>query len=77
MSCLFENYRDFMFAIIEEAVEDYKFLKENDLDEIELYDRSRISKREIEKFFRSEWCDLLLASMKFTGEDILRYLNRE
>ena len=64
-------------AIIKRAVKDYKLLKERGVDVLYFKIGGTISKKEIESFFRSEWCDILLSNMKVTGEDILDYLNRE
>lgn len=71
------NFNELALSIIEKAVTDYKLLLELNVKEIEFCDEGRISKVELEDFFRSEWCDFLLCSMRLTGEDILRYLNRE
>ena len=70
-------FDDLAFSIVERAVYDYKLLKSLNVEKLESYDEGSISKRELEKFFRSEWCDYLLQNMKLTGEDILDYLNRE
>lgn len=70
------NFKEMAFFIVERAVVDYKLLQELGVNEINLLDEGMISKAELEDFFRSEWCDFLLCSMKLTGEDILRYLNR-
>ena len=51
------------FAIIQQAVEDYKYCKENQLP----------TKR-IEEFLKSTWCDTLLQNMRLSGDDILMYL---
>jgi hypothetical protein len=51
------------FAIITQAVEDYKE-----------YKRNGYPTDEIEEFLLSEWCNVLLENMKLTGEDILRFL---
>lgn len=72
-----DYFNELAFSIIERAVSDYKFLKKYGLKEAVVEDDNKIFKTEIEDFFRSEWCDFLLQNMKLTGEDILRYLNRE
>ena len=71
-----DQFNELACSIINRAVEDYKLLKELNVETIRFCDRSRVSKKELERFFRSEWCDFLLCNMRFTGEDILRYLNR-
>lgn len=71
------NFNELALSIIEKAVNDYKLLLELNVKEIDFFDEGRISKVELEDFFRSEWCDFLLCNMRLTGEDILRYLNRE
>lgn len=70
------NFNELALSIIEKVVTDYKLLLELNVKEIEFCDEGRISKVELEDFFRSEWCDFLLCNMRLTGEDILRYLNR-
>ena len=54
------------FAIIDQAIQDYRKLKSEGLPTIE-----------VEKFFKSEWCDFLLLNMKLTGLDILMQLESE
>ena len=71
------NFNELALSIIEKAVNDYKLLLELNVKEIDFFDEGRISKAELEDFFRSEWCDFLLGNMRLTGEDILRYLNRK
>lgn len=71
------NFNNLALSVIEKAVNDYKLLLELNVKEINFCKEGRISKVEIEEFFRSEWCDFLLSNMKLTGEDILRYLNRD
>lgn len=70
------NFNELALFIIEKAVTDYKLLLELNVKEIEFCNEGKISKVELEDFFRSEWCDFLLCNMRLTGEDILRYLNR-
>lgn len=62
------NYKGLAFAIILQAVEDYRFCKEFHMEE-EL--------KEVEEFFKSEWCNQLLLNMKLTGKDILTFLESE
>ena len=61
-----KNYKMLSFAIIDQAVQDYRMLKAEGLSTLEL-----------EKFFKSEWCDWLLLNMKLTGLDILMQLESE
>lgn len=78
MWCNFsESVKELAFDIVEQAVSDYKLLLESGMDSLNLLDEGCISKAEIESFFHSEWCDILLLNLKVTGEDILYYLNRE
>ena len=72
-----EVFKEIAFSIIEQAIDDYKRLKRLDIDCLVIDKERPISKREIENFFHSEWCDFLLSTIDLTGEDILRYLNRE
>lgn len=71
------QYNDLVLSIIEKAVNDYRLLKEIGAKKIYLLDEGTISKKELEDFFCSDWCDFLLSNMDLTGKDILRYLNRE
>ena len=57
------GYRDLAYAIVEQAVEDYKearFIGEES--------------EEIEEFFGSRWCEFLLDGFQFTGLEIIRIL---
>lgn len=65
--------RDLMLAIVWQAIEDYRYLKEHELEFMSEYGVGA-SKCEIEHFFKSEWCDYLLDSIHITGKDILRML---
>ena len=67
--------RDLMLAIVWQAMEDYRYLKEHGLEFIDEYGVGA-SKYEIEHFFKSEWCDYLLDSIHITGKDILRMLKK-
>ena len=71
------EYKEIAFEIIIKAIDDYRFLKEIGASKVDLIDEGVISKEEIEDFLRSNWCNFLLSNMELTGEDILRYLNRE
>lgn len=70
------EYKELAFAIIINAIDDYRFLKEIGASKVDLIDEGVISKEEIEDFFHSDWCDFLLLNMNLTGKDILRYLDR-
>ena len=72
-----KQFNELALSIVEKAVHDYKLLKNFNVDEIYIFQEGGVSKCEIEEFFRSEWCDFLLQNIKITGEDILRYLDRE
>ena len=71
------QFKDLAFTIIIKAVNDYRLLKTIRSNRIVIKNEGTISKNEIENFFHSDWCDFLLSNMNLTGEDILRYLNRE
>lgn len=60
------NYKGLAFAIILQAVEDYRLPKEFGCDT-----------SKIEEFFKSDWCDQLLLNLKLTGKDILTVLESE
>lgn len=59
------GYRDLAFAIVTQAVEDY----------IERKSYGGYVGH-LTKFFRSNYCDILLADLPITGEDIIRELKR-
>lgn len=71
----YDGYVRLAFAIVTQAVKDYKKaakrLMKNHSNK-EAYDEIL----ELERFFRSEWCDFLLQG-KMTGEYILSKLNKE
>ena len=69
------NFDILAFSIIEKAVNDYKLLLELNTAEINFCNEGKISKVEIEDFFKSDLCDSLLQNIDMTGEDILKYLN--
>jgi hypothetical protein len=65
--------------ILEKAIDDYRFLKNNKLDDFKIRGWGEISIKEIEKFLQSSWCDGLLESIssKLTGKEIMYYLRLE
>ena len=71
------GFKEVGFAIIEQAVKDYRMLKRMGVSKLAFDTGGIISKSEIENFFHGEWCDFLLQNIKLNGEDILRYLDRE
>ena len=70
-------YKELGFSIVIQAIKDYRTLQRHGVDKLIKNKQKKLDKREIEDFFRSDWCDFLLCNMRLTGEDILRYLNRE
>ena len=69
--------KDLAFYIIIQAIEDYRILQRHGVDKLIKNKQKKLDKREIEDFFRSDWCDFLLSNMNLTGKDILEYLDRE
>ena len=61
-----KTYKMLSFAIIDQAIQDYRMLKAEGLSTVE-----------IENFFKSEWCDFLLLNINLTGLDILMQLESE
>ena len=63
-------------AILEQSIEDYKTLKERGVEEICEAGRSKYSLKEIEAFFKSNWCETLLSYVSsktvLSGENILK-----
>ena len=57
------SYQDLAYAVVEQAVEDYKECR-----------RNHRSVYEVVTFFKSEWCNLLLKNTPFNGEEILAVL---
>ena len=57
------SYQELAYAVVEQAVEDYKEKKALGED---------VS--EIEEFLKSKWCDLLLTNTPFSGKGILEAL---
>lgn len=60
------GYQDLAYAIVQQAVEDYRYSAEPD-----------VSIKELRRFFRSKWCKRLLADSELTGEQILDILESE
>ena len=58
--------------IFEQAIADYRYLKKHNLTKLKIKE-TIISIEEIEKFFRSSWCDGLLEAInsKLTGKDLI------
>lgn len=68
-------YNELALRILMRAVNDYKLLKELECTKLTVEDENVISLVELERFFRSEWCDFLLSSIsKLSGRDILKML---
>ena len=69
------------FAIITQAIEDWKDLEAKNAARCDdnKGDRGAYSYKDIEKFFLSEWCDVILYAhgIKITGRDIVRMLKKE
>lgn len=74
---MFEYYNDLALAIVQQAVEDYKLLQFLGVEKYYFFEDQKTTKTEIEEFFRSPWCDLLLSSVQLTGLDILKRLGVE
>lgn len=60
------EYKQLAFAIILQAIDDYRENKE--------WNRPN---DEVEEFFESKWCNALLQNLKLTGKDILEHLRKE
>lgn len=60
------GYQDLAYAIVEQAVEDYRLERNNP---------RKLNK--IKKFFTSKWCDCLLKDTSFDGKEILKRLESE
>lgn len=65
----FNEYVDLAEAVVRQAVADYKAIQEGKIDE-----NKRVNKKEIEKFFRSDWGDLLCCGK---AEGVLRIIKKE
>lgn len=73
------NSEQLASAIVERAVSDYRELKTKDVEEIKPFYRGTYSKKEIEVFFHSDWCETILRGIgsRADGVTILRYLKHE
>ena len=68
-------YSTLALGILLRAIEDYKLLKEYDCTRLVVKNGGVISSEELEEFFNSRWCDVLLDSIsELTGRDILKML---
>jgi hypothetical protein len=73
-----ELYNELAIEILLRAIEDYKLLKKYGFDKILTDDKCWISKKELETFFNSNWCNFLLKQLSdLTGKQVLEMLNRE
>lgn len=70
------GWDDLALCIIEKAVKDYKTMKRMGVERMKV-NKKVVTKKEIEDFFNSTWCDFLIRGMNITGKDILRHLQRD
>lgn len=62
--------------IIEQAIEDYRELKKQKIEKVKR-NGDAYSLKDIEHFFKSNWCDYLLESVhsKLKGKDVLKKIS--
>ena len=60
------GYQDLAYAIVTQAIEDYREYRPN---------KKKLSP--LKDFFKSEWCNTLIKDLNLTGEYILRRLESE
>lgn len=65
----YKNMNVLAFAIILQAIEDYRTAKKEFAPDEEI--------EELEEFFTGEWCEFLLTNTKVTGREILELLKNE
>lgn len=69
------NTSTLALGILLRAIEDYKLLKKYGYTRMVLRNEGVISIDELEEFFNSRWCDVLLDSIsELNGRDILKML---
>lgn len=66
-------------AIVFQAAEDYRDLRRRGVEERNTRDNGKYSYVEIEKFLKSDWCNIILRGIgsRFRGDTILRNLRQE
>ena len=69
-----EGWMDLRTAIIEKAIDDYKRMVKKSGDRY-ITGNGCYNILEIEKFFKSEYCTMLLSDVGITGRDILKELH--
>ena len=69
-----ERWMDLRTAIIERAIDDYKIIVKKTGDRY-ITGNGCYNIPEIEKFFKSEYCTMLLSDVGITGRDILKELH--
>lgn len=75
-----EVYKKLIHAIIIQAVDDYKYLKRNNLEHYrDRGSRDTYSVKELERFFKGKWGNALIDStnINLTGNEVLSKISQE
>lgn len=68
-------YNELALSILMRAIDDYRMLQKFGCKKLIVEDDNVISLKELEEFFNSRWCDVLLSSIsELRGRDILKML---
>jgi hypothetical protein len=71
------DYKMLGYEIVRQAIDDYRMLREMKRTRYATIAGGIISKREIESFLCSKWCEVLLSDFGMSGRDILKVLKAE
>jgi hypothetical protein len=74
-----KEYQELIYEILRRAFDDYAELKKENVTQKSMKDGGKYSLREIRKFLRSEWCQMLLKGIdaKITGEELIEALQMQ
>ena len=66
-------------AIVVQAINDYRELEKREVNSVRTRREGTYSKREIEDFFESNWCDTLLGeiSENYTADEVYRCITEK
>lgn len=72
-------FKSLCFAVVTQAVNDYKYLKENGILSYKTAGCGEFSKTEIKKFLNGEWCDKILSfiNINLSGSEIMSAIEED
>ena len=76
MDIMNKAYNELACAIVMQAIDDYNTLKALHTRKFVEHEQT-VSYKELNEFFKSQYCDDLLVGVTFNGRDILRMLRGE